>query len=101
MTEPKTPFSLSAVLYEQGEWWIAQCLEYDITTQARSLPELQYEIERVVFAHVCASLVEGRKPFEGLNEAPQKFWRMWEVGSRIERKELSFRPPHPMPVPTV
>jgi hypothetical protein len=97
--EPRPAFTISAVLYEQGGSWIAQCLEYDITTQAHSLPELQYELERVVFSHIIASLEEGRPPFEGLKGAPQRFWRMWEVGSHIERKELSFRPATPTPLP--
>jgi hypothetical protein len=99
MTENQGAFTVNAVLYEQGDWWIGQCLEYDITTQAHTFTELQYELERVVFSHVFASIAEGRKPFEGLPEAPPKFWRMWEAGSRIERKELTFRPPTPMPMP--
>jgi hypothetical protein len=102
MTEPMTAaFNISAVLYEEGDWWIGQCLEYDITAQADSLPELQYELERVLFAHICASIAENRTPFQGLTAAPQKFWRMWEAGTGIERREVSFRPQTPMPMPSI
>lgn len=102
MTDTMTAaFNISAVLYQEGDWWIGQCLEYDITAQANSLPELQYEIERVLFTHICVSAAEHRTPFEGLPTAPQKFWRMWEAGAGIERKHVSFRPPSPQPLPSV
>lgn len=103
MTEPMTApaFNISAVLYEEGDWWIGQCLQYDITAQANSLPELQYELERVLFAHLCAGMAENRTPFEGLPPAPQKFWRMWQAGSAIERRNLSFGPPTPTPMQTI
>jgi hypothetical protein len=96
-----TAFNISAVLYQEGDWWIGQCLEYDITAQANSLPDLQYELERVLFAHLCASMKEKRDPFHGLTSAPQKFWRMWEAGAGLERREFSFRPPTPMPFPSI
>jgi hypothetical protein len=94
-------FNISAVLYQEGDWWIAQCLEYDITTQADTFPNLQYELERVLFAHICASVTEGRTPFADLPAAPSKFWSMWQAGTGVERRQVSFRPQTPMPLPSI
>lgn len=77
--------SVKVLLTQRGEWWVAQCLEYDIATQARSLPSLQKEIERVLAAHVAISADLGREPFAGLKPAPQKYWDMFSSSEmRVE-----------------
>jgi hypothetical protein len=53
------------------DWWVAQCLEYDLATQARSLDDLSYEIQRLMFAHIVAAEAEGLTPFECLPPAPR------------------------------
>ena len=37
---------LSVLLFKEGEKWIAQCLEVDITAQADDLEEVRYRFER-------------------------------------------------------
>jgi len=98
MSDQMTAFSISAVIFQEGEWWIAQCLEHDISAQAESPSELHYELERVLFAHLCASAQEGRQPFEGLGPAPKKYWRMWEKSKlTVEAEELPFSADIPIP----
>jgi hypothetical protein len=97
-------FNLKAVLFEEGDWWCAQCLEYDITAQAKTLPELRYELERVLFTHLCVSAQLGRTPFQGLAQAPRKFWKMYEnTNLRLESEDsdFSFQLPGSMPIPSV
>ncbi len=95
-------FQISAVLFEEGGWWAAQCLEYDIAAQARTLADLRYELERVLLSHVVVATELGRAPFEGLGPAPQRFWDMYAASSmRIESDELPFRLPNPAPFPTI
>jgi predicted RNase H-like HicB family nuclease len=105
MDEMTTAFNIHAVLFEEGEWWCAQCLEHDITAQAKTLPELRYELDRVLIAHICASLQEGRRPFEGLRRAPQKFWKMYESADLTLLAEgednLACRTSAPMDFPPV
>jgi predicted RNase H-like HicB family nuclease len=94
MDEMTTAFDIRVVLFEDEKWWCAQCLEYDITAQAKTLPELRYELERVLFAHVCAGAEEGRAPFQGLERAPSKYWRMYETADTwIEGDDFAFRGP--------
>ena len=70
-------YPVSFVLIQRGDCWSAQCLEYDIATQAPSLPALQKEIDRFLAAHVVVSAKLGREPFAGLKPAPQKYWDMF------------------------
>jgi hypothetical protein len=94
MANNQTAFRVSAVLFQEGEWWSAQCLEYDIAAQAKTLPDLRYELQRVLISHVCVALELGREPFEGLGSAPQKFWEMFEGAKmRVESEDLPFRVP--------
>jgi hypothetical protein len=103
MDNMTSAFNIRAVLFEEGDWWCAQCLEYDITAQAHSLPELRYELERVLFAHICANVELGRQPFQGLEPAPKKFWKMYDsTPLRLEGDEdFSFRSPTEMTLPAV
>ena len=86
---------ISAVMFQDGEWWCAQCLEYDIAAQATTLSELRYELERVFATHVAASEELGQEPFESLNAAPQRFWDMFQTAKLqlITDDDLPFRLP--------
>ena len=70
--------TISAILYQEGNSWIAQGLEYDITAQAPTLPALQDRFATKVAAEVAISLDLDRKPLEGIGRAPESFWRMFE-----------------------
>lgn len=56
------------------EWWIAQCLEYDIATQARSLEDAFYDLERMLVARMVTGQELGVDPFAGLAPAPAECW---------------------------
>jgi len=80
--EPK----IHAVVFRSGEWLIAQCLEYDIATQARDIKALLIEVERILTAHVIVADREGMgDPFEGIPKAPKRFWQMFkDAVARLE-----------------
>jgi hypothetical protein len=96
-------YKISAVLFQRGDWWVAQCLEYDIATQAKSLPDLRYELERVLVGHAVISARLGTQPFESLPAAPQQYWEMFDRSDlEIKPKRSPFRVPGGLPhrVPT-
>lgn len=84
---PTRPFTVRVVVLQEGEWLSAQCLEYDIATQARTLDDLWYELQRILVGHVATRLRERKPPFQGLPPAPKKFWRMFE------RSKIPLPPP--------
>lgn len=69
---------IHAVAFPNGGRWVAQCLEYDIATQAETLDALLYEIQRILVAHVVVAERENLEPFADLPKAPKRFWEMYE-----------------------
>jgi hypothetical protein len=85
MIKPTHPITLRAIAFQEGEFWSAQCLEYDIAAQAKKLTDLFHELRRVVAAHVVVCRELGRDPFDGLAQAPRYFWDLWDRANvRIE-----------------
>jgi hypothetical protein len=70
---------------EETGGWAAQVLEHDIATQADTLHELFYEVERLLVSHLALAAAEGRAPFAGLPPAPRKYWEIFKK-SRISMK---------------
>jgi hypothetical protein len=70
-----TEIALSIVVFQQGDYVCAQCLEYDIAAQAKNVEDCLYEFGRVVMGHVAIAIENGLEPLKELPRAPQKFWR--------------------------
>lgn len=84
--------AISVIAFQEGDQWTAQCLEYDIAAQARTLSDLRYEVDRVIISHIAASEEMGQEPFSGLGPAPREFWEMYEQAKlRLEREDMPFR----------
>jgi hypothetical protein len=90
---------IRAILFRDGEWYSAQCLEYDIAAQAKTLEDLRYELQRVIITHIAVSIELGSKPFENLDAAPQKFWDMYANAKTeinpVDTEDSFFRMPDP------
>lgn len=69
--------TIKAILFKEEDWYVAQCLDYDIATQARSIQDLYYELEHVLVGHVVVAQHEECVPFEGLPRAPKRYWDMY------------------------
>lgn len=74
----KKAYAIRAIVFQEGEWLSAQCLEYDIATQAKTVEDLSYELQRILVGHIVTSRKLGKAPFEGVPKAPQKYWDMFE-----------------------
>ena len=53
-------------------WYVAQVLEFDLATQAKSLDTLPYEIQRMIVSHIVCCEQEGLDPF-AIPHAPQEY----------------------------
>jgi hypothetical protein len=74
----KKHYAIRAIVFQEGDWLSAQCLEYDIATQAKTLDDLSYELQRIIVGHFTISRRLGKEPFEGIPKAPDKYWKMFE-----------------------
>lgn len=83
---------IHAVAFRSEDCWIAQCLEYDIVTQAPSLYRLLSEVEKALEDHVFIARVEGIEPFAGISKAPRRFWEMYKNGTPLPDAMPTERP---------
>jgi hypothetical protein len=91
---PAQDIRISAILFEEEGQWCAQCLEYDIAVQAKTLTDVQIELYRALFSQVVASIELGREPFAGLGAAPPRYWDMFEnAKTTVKREEPALRLP--------
>ncbi len=85
----QTRIEISAVLYQEDTCWIAQGLDYDITAQAPSLPDLYNRFAMKIVSEIVISLDLKKQPLEGIPRAPELFWRMFEEATMT----VSVEPP--------
>lgn len=92
---------LSVVLFHQGDFWVAQCLEYDLVAQAEDLSDLRYEFERVLIGHMVISRENDAEPFVSLPAAPVEYWTRFAQAARnrLSPERIPFRLPMHMPLP--
>ena len=98
-TNPTGNFTISILAFQEGELWSAQCLQYDIAAQAKTLPDLFYEMERTLMGYFAIAVERGEAPLDGIGAAPQKFWDVFEQSQiRLEHTRAPFRLPQSLPM---
>lgn len=91
-------FKCSAVIYPEGHVYIAQCLEYDIVSQGKTISQANERLVQNIAATLCVCVESGKKPFEGVPAAPRQFWEMFENATlEISSPDRPMRLPRPMP----
>lgn len=88
--EGNNRLEIRAVLFQEIGWWVAQCLEYDIAVQARTVEALLHELERVLVGYILLGQKKGRLPFQGMPSAPQRYREMYERAKPVEKDLPSF-----------
>ena len=83
-------YAIRAVVFQEGEWLCAQCLEYDLVAQAKSLRQLSKALQRLIVGHVAVRLRHKQQPFRDLPRAPEKYWAMFRR-SRLTLPAPMFR----------
>ncbi len=79
---------LNLLIFKEDDWWIAQFLEYDIAAQARTLSDVQYEIQRVLVGRVTMAEKLNIDPFEGLAPAPKEYLQMSKDAQKSFKIEM-------------
>lgn len=71
-------YRIRAVIFKEGDWWVAQCLEYRYAVPAKRLEDLPRELIRCLTAQILISREFGIEPFNGYKPAPRRYWEMYE-----------------------
>ena len=98
--------ALRVVVFQEDEFVCAQCLEYDIAAEGKTLDDCLYQLGRTVIGHVAISAENDLEPFHGLKRAPQRFWDWFEqskipltgalpvfTGDELTRQGVIIEPP--------
>lgn len=88
---PSQQVKINIVAYQDGDLWVAQCVEYDISARADSLPKLPRAFSRALAANISVNRELGREGLSGIAPAPDRF-RDW-----FERAQMDVTAREPLP----
>jgi hypothetical protein len=81
MTPMPDKFEIRVVAFEPVPGhWVAQCLEYDIGCEAKSIEDLMRRFHIAFVSEIALSLEHGSAPLQNVPKAPEKFWAMFHTG---------------------
>ncbi len=83
---------LRVVVFQEGDQWVAQCLDHDIGAQAPDLEELQRRIIGALAAELKETLERFGRPFANIDPAPARFQEMW-LQRALRVNPVDPRPP--------
>jgi hypothetical protein len=72
---------IRAVIFQEGDQWVAQCLEYDIGAQAHDLETVQHRLGVALEIERQTSMEIYGTEFDGIDRAPARYFEMWEKRS--------------------
>jgi len=78
--------SINAVAFKEGDVWVVQGIEYDIVAHAHDVTALPQAFMRAVVENMLITKQLGRRPFEGLKPAPERYRLLYEDA------EIEMRP---------
>lgn len=79
---------LSILVSKEGDWWVAQCIEHDLATQAHTREDLEIAIASMFEAHEQASIELGITPYQ-VAAAPEWVRKRFAAATRISLARIS------------
>jgi len=82
---------LRIVAFQDGESWIAQCVEYDIAVQAPDLTTLQRRMDALIQAEIEYTTTNNGGAFIGIDPAPDFYEAMFRGVDATLQSDVDFR----------
>jgi hypothetical protein len=67
-------FTVSVLLHQDGDAWVAQCLQKDLVAQGRTEEEAKDRFLASLGAQIAWDLRDGVEPLAKLSQAPERFF---------------------------
>lgn len=80
--------SLNVILFKSDNFWVAQCLEYDIVSQGSDIHLTIDRLGQTLKAQISYDISNKREPFSLIPKAADKYWNVFQRGVTIS-SELS------------
>jgi hypothetical protein len=91
---PKEVFLIRVLLLQEGNFWVAQALEYDIAAQGRDLEGARRAFVRTFVAQIDLDIRNKKQPLDGIPPAPDWYFEAYE---RAEELPEFIRPSVSLP----
>jgi len=83
---------IRVLVRKEGDFWVAQCLEFDIGAQARDPNDLPRRLIAALEAQRQETVMRHGRPFAGIKPAPDHFFEAWDNRNKLFRPaELTLR----------
>jgi hypothetical protein len=85
---------LRVVIFQDGDWLCGQYIDFNLSAQARTLPQLYRALHKLIVGHIALRRKYRQPPFADLLPAPAKYREMWEQ-SKVDLPEQIISIPAP------
>ena len=86
-------FSVSVLLRYEDCGWAAQCLEYDISAQGKTIQEAKAAMEKAFVSQIMVDVTNGNAPLADVPQAPPEYWALFEKAERLSDRKPFYVPP--------
>jgi len=83
----KHNFVMHVLLLNDDGVWVAQCLDYDIAAQGKTINKAVDALTRTFAGQVVLDIQHGKKPLEDFTKAPIDYWNKFEDANRLEGRK--------------
>jgi hypothetical protein len=83
-----TAEAIKVVVFQEGELWVAQCLDYDFAVSAHVRDQVLARLKFQLRGQMVADRRRGRAPFSGFKRAPARFWTMFDEAVPWQHERL-------------
>jgi len=90
-------FNVSILLVREEDRWVAQCLDYDIAAQGRSLSDVKQAFAKMFIGQILVDLHHSVEPLSTFSRAPEKYWKQFEHAERLADKQPFLMPQSALP----
>jgi len=90
-------FILSVLLFQQDKTWIAQCLEWDVAAQGKTLDDALNSFEKTFVGQIILDIEGGRNPLETTPQAPKEYWEKFDIAKKLEERKPFYLPEEMLP----
>jgi hypothetical protein len=98
MTQNAYSFILSILLFQKDTTWVAQCLEWDIAAQGKTLDDALNSFERTFVGQLVLDIDQNKNPLEDTPRTPREYWTMFEQAKKLADKKPFYLPEEISPV---
>lgn len=84
--------SIRVIAYREGDAWIAQCLEHDISAQGADFQSAMRRLTATVNAECRYTLEKHGEEFANIDPAPKQFERMFDaIEQSLQAEKMELR----------